>query len=139
MIIGTGVQIGNNIQIGNFFVVPLNTYAIYTILTTEDGITQLLTESSDSLTIEAVITVASTTVVSFRIISSSNVTSIGGNQSDFAVTYANPWIDIEQMGATFALNTLATMVTIGDVSVGSNLAVTGVFVRMQESLLQLLH
>ena len=125
MIIGTGVQIGNNIQIGNFFVVPLNTYAIYTILTTEDGITQLLTESSDSLTIEAVITVASTTVVSFRIISSSNVTSIGGNQSDFAVTYANPWIDIEQMGATFALNTLATMVTIGDVSVGSNLAVTG--------------
>jgi hypothetical protein len=54
MIIGTGVQIGTGINIGNFAVVPLNTYTIFTVLTTEDGITQLLTESSDSLTIEAV-------------------------------------------------------------------------------------
>jgi hypothetical protein len=76
-------------------------------------------------TAEAVITVASSTVVTLRVISATNVSSIGGNQSDFAGTYANPWIDIEQMGATFALNALATMSTTGDVSVGGNLNVTG--------------
>jgi hypothetical protein len=64
-------------------------------------------------------------VVSFRVIYVSNVTSIGGNQSDFTGTYANPWIDIEQMGATFALNTLDTISTTGNVTVGGNLAVTG--------------
>jgi hypothetical protein len=76
-------------------------------------------------TAEAVITVASSTVVSLRVISATNVSSIGGNQSDFGGTYANPWIDIEQMGATFALNALDTMSTTGNVSVGGNLAVTG--------------
>jgi hypothetical protein len=54
MIIGAGVQIGSGIQIGDFFVIPLNTYAIYTDLTTEDGVTQLLTEGGDNLVIEAV-------------------------------------------------------------------------------------
>ena len=54
MIIGTGVQIGSGINIGNFAVVPLNTYTIYTVLTTEDGVTQLLTESGDTLSIESV-------------------------------------------------------------------------------------
>ena len=81
--------------------------------------------STTSGTAEYVITVASTTVVSFRVISVSNVTSIGGNQSDFAGTYANPWIDIEEIGASFALNALDTMTTTGNVSVGGNLAVTG--------------
>jgi hypothetical protein len=81
--------------------------------------------SNTSGTAEYVISVASTSVVSLRVIAVSNVTSIGGNQSDFGGTYANPWIDIEQMGATFALNALATMATTGDVSVGGNLAVTG--------------
>jgi hypothetical protein len=76
-------------------------------------------------TAEAVITVASSAVVSLRVISTTNVSSIGGNQSDFAGTYANPWIDIEQMGATFALNALDTMSTTGNVSVGGNLNVTG--------------
>jgi hypothetical protein len=76
-------------------------------------------------TAEAVITVASTTVVTLRVIAATNVSSIGGNQSDFAGTYANPWIDIEQMGATFALNALATMSTTGDVTVGGNLSVSG--------------
>jgi hypothetical protein len=52
------------------------------------------------------------------VIAVTGVTSIGGNQSDFAGTYANPWIDIEQMGATFALNTLDTMTTTGNVTVG---------------------
>jgi hypothetical protein len=76
-------------------------------------------------TAEAVITVASSTVVSLRVITANNVSSIGGNQSDFAGTYANPWIDIEQMGATFALNALDTISTTGNVSVGGNLSVTG--------------
>jgi collagen type VII alpha len=76
-------------------------------------------------TAEYVFTPSSTTVVSFRVISVSNVTSIGGNQSDFAGTYANPWIDIEEIGASFALNALATITTTSDVSVGGNLTVTG--------------
>jgi hypothetical protein len=80
---------------------------------------------STSGTAEYVITVASTTVVSLRVIDVTGVTSIGGNQSDFAGTYANPWIDIEQIGATFALNALDTMTTTGNVSVGGNLTVTG--------------
>jgi len=78
--------------------------------------------STTSGTAEYVITVASTTVVSFRVIYVSNVTSIGGNSSDFAGTYANPWIDIEQMGATFALNALDTISTTGNVSVGGILS-----------------
>jgi hypothetical protein len=79
--------------------------------------------SNTSGTAEYVITVASTTVVSLRVILVSNVTSIGGNQSDFAGTYANPWIDIEQMGATFALNALDTMSLTGALTASGN--VTG--------------
>jgi hypothetical protein len=79
--------------------------------------------TSNSGTAEAVITVASTTVVSLRVISASNIGSIGGNQSDFAGTYANPWIDIEQIGSTFALTNIGTLATTGDVSVGGNLTV----------------
>jgi hypothetical protein len=59
------------------------------------------------------------------VIATTNVSSIGGNQSDFAGSYANPWIDIEQMGATFALNALDTISTTGNVTVGGNLTVTG--------------
>jgi hypothetical protein len=80
---------------------------------------------STSGTAEYVITVASTTVVSLRVIDVTGVTSIGGNQSDFTGTYANPWIDIEQMGSIFALNALDTMTTTGNVTVGGNLTVTG--------------
>jgi len=54
MIIESGVQIGNNIQIGNFPVVPLMTYIIYDNLTTETVDTQLFTESGDTLSIESV-------------------------------------------------------------------------------------
>jgi hypothetical protein len=77
---------------------------------------------STSGTAEYVITVASTTVVSLRVIAVTGVTSIGGNQSDFAGTYANPWIDIEQIGSIFALNTLETMSLTGNVSVGGILS-----------------
>jgi hypothetical protein len=74
---------------------------------------------------EAVITVATTTVVSFRLQGgSSGVVSIGGN-SDFAAAGSYPWIDIEQMGAAFALNTLDTISTTGNVTVGGNLTATG--------------
>jgi hypothetical protein len=76
---------------------------------------------------EAIITTASSTVVSFRIVNPSLLTSIGGTSADFGVPYAYPWIDIEQIGSTFALNTLETMTTTGNVSVGGNLTVTGTF------------
>jgi hypothetical protein len=76
-------------------------------------------------TAEAVITVASTTVVSFRVVSPTNVSSIGGTSADWGTPYAYPWIDIEQMGATFALNALDTISTTGNVAVGGNLTTTG--------------
>jgi hypothetical protein len=53
MIIESGVQIGPNINIGNFFVLPLNTYTLYTNLTTETDL-QLLSEAGEVLSIEAV-------------------------------------------------------------------------------------
>jgi hypothetical protein len=80
---------------------------------------------STSGTAEYVITVASTTVVSLRVIAVTGVTSIGGNQSDFAGTYANPWIDIEQIGSTFALNALATMSVTGNITTTGNVSATG--------------
>jgi hypothetical protein len=76
-------------------------------------------------TAEAIITTGSSTVVSFRIIYVSNVTSIGGNASDFGTPYGNPWIDIEEITSSFALNTLSTMSVSGNVSVGGTLSVTG--------------
>jgi len=81
--------------------------------------------TTTSGTAEYVITVASTTVVSLRVTYVLNVSSIGGNAADFGAPYANPWIDIEQMGATFALNALDTISTTGNVTVGGNLSVTG--------------
>jgi hypothetical protein len=81
--------------------------------------------TTTSGTAEYVITVASTTVVSLRVTYVLNVTSIGGNAADFGAPYANPWIDIEQMGATFALNALDTISTTGNVTVGGNLTATG--------------
>jgi hypothetical protein len=76
-------------------------------------------------TAEAVITVASTAVVSFRALNPTNVSSIGGTSADWGTPYAYPWIDIEQIGASFALNALDTMSTTGNVSVGGNLTITG--------------
>jgi hypothetical protein len=74
-------------------------------------------------TAEAVITVASTTVVSLRVITATNVSSIGGNQSDFSGTYANPWIDIEQLNPTIAVQATATgtvAATVGNVTLVNN-------------------
>jgi hypothetical protein len=81
--------------------------------------------STTSGTAEAIITPNSTTIVSFRVIYVLNVSSIGGNQSDFAGTYANPWIDIEEIGSTFSLTAISGLTTTGDVNVGGNLNVTG--------------
>ena len=90
-----------------------------------NGPTSTAWNASSGGTAEAVITVASTTVVSFRVVSVSNTSSIGGTGADFGAPYAYPWIDIEQMGATFALNALDTISTTGNVTVGGNLTVTG--------------
>jgi hypothetical protein len=89
-----------------------------------NGPTSTAWNASSGGTAEAVITVASTTVVSFRVVSVTNTSSIGGTSADFGAPYAYPWIDIEQIGSTFALNTLDTMSTTGNVAVGGNLAVT---------------
>jgi len=52
MIIESGVQIGSGIDIGDIAVTLLNAYVvIYNDLTTEDGVTQILTESGDNLII----------------------------------------------------------------------------------------
>ena len=81
--------------------------------------------STSGGTAEAVITVASTTVVSFRVVSVSNVASIGGNAADFGSPYAYPWIDIEQIGATFALNALDTMTLTGALTATGSITSVG--------------
>ena len=80
---------------------------------------------SNGGTAEVVITTNASTVVSLRVILVTNVTSIGGNQSDFTGTYANPWIDIEEIGSTFALTSISGLTTTSDLNVGGNLTVTG--------------
>ena len=76
-------------------------------------------------TAEAIFTAASTTVVSFRIISANNVSSIGGTAADWGSPYGYPWIDIEEIGTAFSLNTINTLTTTSSVSVGGNLSVAG--------------
>ena len=68
---------------------------------------------------EAIITPNVTTIVSFRLLAgATNVSGIGGN-TDFSTTGSYPWIDIEEIGSTFALNALNTM------QISNDLAVTG--------------
>jgi hypothetical protein len=74
---------------------------------------------------QAVITANSTTVVSFRLLSGATNLAGIGNSGDFTATGSYPWIDIEEIGSTFALNALDTMTTTGNVTVGGNLSVTG--------------
>ena len=64
--------------------------------------------TSTSGTAEVVITVASTTVVSLRVIYTNNVSSIGGNSADFGPPYANPWIDIQDLNPAIAVQATAT-------------------------------
>jgi hypothetical protein len=72
---------------------------------------------------EAIITTAATTVISFRLLAgATNLSGIGGN-TDFSTTGSYPWIDIQEIGATFALNALDTMTLTGAVSASGN--VTG--------------
>ena len=56
---------------------------------------------------EAVFTPGTTTVVSFRILSASSVTALGGN-SDFSTTASYPWIDIQVIGGQAALTGFST-------------------------------
>jgi hypothetical protein len=88
---------------------------------------------SNGGTAEVIITVNTSTIVSLRVISATNISSIGGNQSDFAGTYANPWIDIEEMGSTFALTSISGLTTTSDVNVGGNLTLTGSFQGVEPS------
>jgi hypothetical protein len=75
---------------------------------------------------EAVITVGSTTVVSFRLLYSlSSSLSIGGN-TDFSTTGSYPWIDVEELSSSFNLvnlSSVSTLTTSGEVIVGGNLTV----------------
>jgi hypothetical protein len=53
----------------------------------------------------------------------SNVSYIGGNAADFGTPYAYPWIDIEELGASFAFS--PQIATNGNLTVGGNLVVSG--------------
>jgi len=58
---------------------------------------------------EAIITANATTVVSFRLLSgASGLAGIGGN-TDFNTTGSYPWIYIQEISTSFALNALDTM------------------------------
>jgi len=92
-----------------------------------NGPTSTAWNASGGGTAEAVITVASTTVVSFRVVSVTNTSSIGGTSADFGAPYAYPWIDIEQIGATFALNTLDTMTLTGALTASGD--VSGAYLK----------
>jgi len=74
-------------------------------------------------TAEAVITAGVTTVVSFRVVNPTNVSSIGGTSADWGTPYAYPWIDIEELGASFAFS--PQIATNGNLTVGGNLVVSG--------------
>jgi hypothetical protein len=73
-------------------------------------------------TAEVVLTVGSTTVVSFRVLRNTGVTSLGGN-TDFSTIGSYPWIDAQEITTSFSLNTLSTMSTTDNVSVGGGLTV----------------
>ena len=71
-------------------------------------------------TAETVISPGTSTIVSFRIISVSNITSIGGTAADFGSPYAYPWIDIEELTQNF---NLANLSSVSSLTVGGNLTV----------------
>jgi hypothetical protein len=74
---------------------------------------------------EAIITPNATTIVSFRVLAgATNVSGIGGN-TDFSTTGSYPWIDIEEIGSTFALNTLNTMQISGSLTTTGSITSLG--------------
>jgi hypothetical protein len=76
---------------------------------------------------EAVITTNTTTIVSFRLQGgATGLSAIGGN-GDFATAGSYPWIDIEEIGSTFALNGLGTMQISGSlITTGSLTSIGGI-------------
>ncbi len=76
---------------------------------------------------EAVITTNTTTIVSFRLLSgASGLSGIGGS-GDFSTTGSYPWVDIQEIGSTFALNALDTMQISGSlVTTGSITSLGGI-------------
>ena len=74
---------------------------------------------------EAVIKVNATTIVSFRLQSgASGLVGLGGN-TDFATAGSYPWIDIEEIGSTFALNALDTMQISGSLTTTGSITSLG--------------
>jgi hypothetical protein len=71
-------------------------------------------------TAEVVLTVGSTTVVSFRVLRNSGVVSLGGN-TDFSTIGSYPWIDAQEITNSFSLTTLSTLSTSSAVDVGGKL------------------
>ena len=81
---------------------------------------------------EAVFTPGVTTVVSFRILSSNNISALGGN-NDFSTTGSYPWIDVQVIGGQAALTGFSTtgnitggnVLTTGVISSAGNVTVSG--------------
>lgn len=67
---------------------------------------------------EAVFTANATTVVSFRVLSASQTLALGAN-GDWSTTGSYPWIDIQEITSSFALNTIDTLTTTGKIIVGN--------------------
>jgi hypothetical protein len=84
-------------------------------------------------TAEAVITAGITTVVSFRVVNPTNVSSIGGTSADWGTPYAYPWIDIEELGANFALSSIQNLTVNNNLAVAGNLSLTGSFQGVEPS------
>ena len=76
---------------------------------------------------EAVITTNATTIVSFRLQAGSpGLAGIGGS-GDYSATGSYPWIDVQEIGSTFALNALDTMQISGSlVTTGSITSLGGI-------------
>jgi hypothetical protein len=67
---------------------------------------------------EAIFTANATTVVSFRVLSASQTLALGGN-GDWPTSGSYPWIDIQEITSSFALNTIDTLTTTGKIIVGN--------------------
>jgi hypothetical protein len=67
---------------------------------------------------EAIFTANATTVVSFRVLSASQTLALGGN-GDWPTSGSYPWIDIQEITSSFALNTIDTLTTTGKIIAGN--------------------
>ena len=73
---------------------------------------------------EAVFTANATTVVSFRVLSASQTLALGAN-GDWPTSGSYPWIDVQEITATFALNALDTMTLTGALTATGSITSVG--------------